>query len=227
MDFSRIRMVIGKDALARLERSSVAVFGLGGVGSYVAEALARSGLGALVLTDCDTVTSSNINRQLPALISTVGLAKADIVQSRVADINPACRVHVNKTLYRPGDFDAFIKFPVDYIVDAIDDVPAKVDIITAAKKRNIPVISAMGTGNKLDPQQLAVSDISKTSICPLARSVRKKLREAGVNAGVTVVYSKEQPRRAEPADVPGSMVFVPAAAGLLLASKVVRDIIEA
>ncbi len=226
MDLSRVSMVIGEDALARLGKLSVAIFGLGGVGSYVAEALARSGVGTLVLIDCDVVAPSNINRQLPALLSTVGQDKVKLVKERIADINPACLVIATKTLYRPGCFDECIAIAVDYIADAIDDVPAKTDIIVEAKKRGIPVISAMGTGNKLDPEQLVLTDISKTSVCPLARAVRKKLRENGITQGVAVVYSPEEPRYAYKADVPGSMVFVPASAGMLIASKIVRDIIR-
>ncbi len=226
MDLSRVSLVIGDSAVELLRQSTVAVFGLGGVGSYAVEALARSGIGRLLLFDADVIEQSNLNRQLPALVSTVGQPKVEIVKRRVADINPECEVVVLQSFYQPGDFERFITQKVDYIVDAIDFVPAKVDILLEAKKRDIPIVSAMGTGNRLNPTKLEVADIGKTKVCPLARAVRKQQRLRGLERGVQVVYSQEEPQKAKTADVPGSMAFVPGTAGLILASVVVRGIVK-
>lgn len=225
MDLSRVAMVIGQEKLPVLARARVAVVGLGGVGSYVAEALCRSGVGHLLLIDADVVAASNINRQLPALTSTVGKLKTEIVRQRLLDINPECEIEVVSRFYGPGAFDEFFTGDFTFVADAIDSTASKVDILIECVRRSLPVISSMGTGNKLDPTQLRIEDISKTSVCPLARSVRKHLRGAGIEKGVAVVYSQEPVRRAEPGDVPGSMVFVPASAGLLMASYIMRQII--
>ncbi len=215
MDLSRVAMVIGRDKLALLQQARVAVIGLGGVGSYTAEALCRSGIGHLLLIDADIVAASNINRQLPALTSTLGVYKTEVVRNRLLDINPECEINIISRFYQPGDFTEFFADNFTCIADAIDS--------TASKK--VPVISSMGTGDKIDPTQLTITDISKTSGCPLARSVRRQLRNVGIAKGVTVVYSREPVKRTEPGSVPGSMVFVPATAGLLLASYIVRRII--
>lgn len=225
MDLSRVAMVIGKDKLPVLGQARIAVVGLGGVGSYVAESLCRSGVGHLLLIDADKVAASNINRQLPALTSTFGRFKTEVVRQRLLDINPDCEIETVSKFYEPGAFADFFSGSFTFIADAIDSTPSKVDLLLECVQRDIPVISSMGTGNKLDPTYLTVEDISGTSVCPLARSVRKQLRAAGVKKGVTVVYSKEPVQRAEAGEVPGSMVFVPASAGLLMASYIVRQII--
>lgn len=226
MDLSRVEYVIGKENIERLAKAHVAVVGLGGVGSYIAEALARSGIGALTLVDADTVAASNINRQLPALQSTMGRLKTEVVAARIADINPACRVTVRSSFYNPGDFDKFFAEKPDYIADAIDSTGSKIDLLKECYNRKIPVISSMGTGNKLAPSQLVVTDISKTHTCPLAKSVRRRLRQEGIERGITVVFSTEQPVRTVQAEVPGSLVFVPASSGLLIASYIVRQLIK-
>ena len=225
--FSRIELLIGKDNVDRLNKSRVAVFGLGGVGSYVAEALARSGVGQLLLVDADTVAISNINRQLPALHSTVGELKTQVMRTRLADINPQCKVDIISQLYTPGDFVNFIDIPVDCIVDAIDSMPAKVDLLVNAHKRGITIFSAMGTGKKMDPTKLKVADISKTDTCPLARKLRHELKKHSVVKGITVVFSTEQPlERSIALPIITSMVFVPASAGLLLGSLVIKELLK-
>jgi tRNA A37 threonylcarbamoyladenosine dehydratase len=233
LDLQRVEMLLGSTKLARLQKATVAVLGLGGVGSYIAEALCRSGIGSLILVDADVVESSNINRQLPALQSTMGRLKTEVVAERLLQINPDCKIKRISRFYEPGDFDDFFaqqdaagKTYPDYLADAIDSTASKLDVITTACKLGVPLISAMGTGNKLDPTQLRVADISKTSVCPLAKSVRKQLRSRGIEKGVTVVYSLEQPQYAHKSSTPGSMVFVPASAGLLMASYIVRQLLK-
>jgi tRNA A37 threonylcarbamoyladenosine dehydratase len=226
-------MLLGNEKLVRLQQATVAVLGLGGVGSYVAEALCRSGVGNLLLVDADVVASSNINRQLPALQCTMGRLKTEVVAERLRQINPECQLKIISRFYEPGDFADFFAHQTetgtaypDYLADAIDSTPSKVDVIVNACKLGVPLISAMGTGNKLDPTLLRVADISKTSVCPLAKSIRKHLRNCGIEKGVTVVYSLEQPRYAQKSSTPGSMVFVPASAGLLMASYIIRQLIR-
>ncbi|MFA7067981.1 MAG: tRNA threonylcarbamoyladenosine dehydratase [Acidaminococcaceae bacterium] len=226
MDLCRVEMMLGPEGLAKIKKAKVAVIGLGGVGSYIAEALTRSGVGTVRIIDGDTVAPSNINRQLPALVSTMGKKKTDVVAARIKDINPECMVETVGEFYKPGAFSEFFPGEFDFIADAIDDVPAKIDIIFSCVQAAIPIISSMGTGNKLDPTKLLVADISATNTCPLARAVRKGLRQKGVTSGVQVVYSKETPNKLTKVSTPSSMVFVPASAGLLIASEIIRALVK-
>ncbi len=232
--FARTELLIGKEGVAKLENSTVAIFGVGGVGSYVVEALARSGIGNLVLVDHDTVSLTNINRQLPALDSTIGHSKVAVMKERVLAINPNCRVEAIQQFYDKEQRDHLIRSDYTYIVDGIDSITAKIDLIVTAMGKNIPIVSSMGAGNKLDPTQFKLTDISKTHTCPMAKTVRKLLRGHGINKGLTVVFSTEMPLTPlEPyteemgirRQLPGSIAFVPSVAGLFLASKVVNDII--
>jgi len=224
-------MLIGDEAIDRLANASVAVFGIGGVGSYVAEALCRAGIGKLTFIDNDTVSVSNINRQLIALHSTVGRNKVDVMRERGLDINPRAMISTAPVFVSPETIDMFAFSQFSYVVDAVDNVTAKLLIIERCSACGTPVISSMGTGNKLSPEKLTVADIYDTSGCPLARVMRRELRKRGVER-LKVVYSTEEPRKviSEADDAgdrrgtPGSMPFVPSAAGLLLASEVIRDI---
>ncbi len=240
--FIRTRLLVGDEPLERLKNAKVAVFGVGGVGGYAVEALARSGVGTLHLYDDDTVSESNLNRQLAALHSTIGQPKAEVMAQRVRDINPACQVEAIRLFYLPQNADQVDLSPYNYVVDCIDTVAAKLELVTRCNTLQVKIISAMGTGNKFDPSALVVTDISKTQGCPLARTVRKELRKRGIHH-LKVVYSTELPASplasvdCEPPqttetrpgstarrDTPGSTPFVPAAAGLLLASAVVREL---
>ena len=229
--FLRTRMLLGSDAMDRLAQAHVCVLGLGGVGSWCAEALARSGVGELTLMDQDTVDLSNLNRQAEALESTLGLPKAEAMAQRVLAVNPSCRVHPIQGRYEADTREDFFAANYDYIVDAIDLVSCKLDLIETALNRKVPIISALGTGNKLDASLLRVSDISKTEGCPLARVVRKELRNRGI-LHHKVVWSPEaaheadQPETPPPGrrSVPASVVWVPASAGLMLAGEVVMDL---
>ena len=232
--FKRTEMLLGADAMKRLSACRVAVFGVGGVGGYAVEALARSGVGALDLVDSDTVAESNLNRQIIAAESTVGQYKVDVAAERVRDINPACRVTAHRVFYTPetaADFD-FASY--DYVVDAVDTVTAKLSIVERAIEALVPVISSMGAGNKLDPTAFEVADITKTEVDPLAKVMRRELRKRGINH-LKVVYSREQPLTpAAPAEgdaagegrrsTPGSVAFVPSVAGLIIAGEVIRDL---
>lgn len=228
----RARMLLGSGAMETLKNSHVAIFGIGGVGSWCAEALARSGVGRLTLVDQDTVSESNINRQLCALGSTLRREKAQVMAERIADINPEIAVRVIAGHYEAADRERFFA-PYDYVVDAIDLVSCKLDLILSCRERGIPVISALGTGNKKDASLLRIDDISKTRGCALARVVRKELRARGVEHH-PVVFSPEEPMEPEPLEapppgrrsVPGSLVWVPAAAGLLLCQHVVTELIK-
>lgn len=226
-EFIRSEILLGKKALEKLQKSKVIVFGTGGVGSYVCEALARSGVGAITVVDNDTVSESNINRQLIALHSTIGRYKADVAAERIADINPRCKVSVHKFFYLPETADAIDLTQYDYIVDAIDTVTAKIDIICRAEKLGIPIISSMGTGNKLNAEALTVTDIFKTSVCPLARVMRRELKTRGIKK-LTVLYSPEPPitPMSEDLRTPGSVSFVPSVGGLLIGGHVVRELIR-
>lgn len=233
MQFSRTQLLFGQEAMEKLKGSRVAVFGIGGVGGYCVEALARSGVGTLDLIDDDTVNITNLNRQIIATHATLGMDKVDAAKERVLSINPGAVVHTHKTFYLPetaGEFD-FTQY--DYVVDAIDTVTGKLMLVQAAKEAGTRIISCMGTGNKLDPTAFEVADISKTSVCPLARIMRKELGKRGIKH-LKVVYSKEltlTPAPAEEEDsahpkrqTPGSNAFVPAVAGLILAGEVVKDL---
>ena len=221
--FSRTERLLGEAAMKRLSASRVAVFGIGGVGGYVAEALARSGVGALDLFDNDTVSESNLNRQIIALRSTVGQYKVDVMRDRIADICPNTKVIPHRCFYMPENAAEYPFDGYDFVVDAVDTVTAKLTIIEQANRAGVPVISCMGTGNKVDPSRLVLTDISKTSVCPLARVMRKELRDRGI-AHLTVVYSTESPRVSE--RPPASIMYVPASAGLLIASHVVNTLTE-
>ncbi len=222
--FSRTRLLLGNQAMQKLSGSRVAVFGVGGVGGYVAEALARSGVGALDLIDHDQVSLSNINRQIIALHSTIGEYKVDVMKSRIADINPACQVLAHRCFFLPETKDEFDFSDYDYVVDAVDTVTAKIQLILQAQKAEIPVISSMGAGNKLNPAEFEVADIYHTSVCPLARVMRRELKKRGVEK-LKVVYSKEEPKDCGGQRVPGSTAFVPSVAGLIIASEVVKDLV--
>ena len=234
--FERTEILIGADAMKRLRNSKVAVFGVGGVGGYVAEALARSGVGTFDLIDNDKVCLSNLNRQIIATHSTIGRYKVDVMRERIMDINPEAKVTVHRLFYLPEEADRFDLTLYDYVVDAIDTVTAKIDLIVRAQNAGTPVISSMGAGNKLDPAGFEVADLYETSVDPLARVMRRELKKRGVRR-LKVVCSREKAlvplpdteaqeettRRA----VPGSTAFVPSAAGLLIASEIVRDLTQA
>ena len=230
--FLRTEMILGPEAVEKLRRCHVAVFGLGGVGSYAVEALARSGIGELTLVDQDTISASNINRQLFALHSTVGRPKAEVAAERCRDINPGIVVHPIQATYDSAHREDFFCRQYDYIVDAIDLVSCKLDLIQQAIEREIPILSALGTGNKLDPSLLEITDIAKTSGCPLARVMRKELRARGIQH-LKVVFSPEQAvptaqLEAPPPgrrSVPASVAWVPSVAGLMMAGAVVQDLI--
>ena len=231
--FQRTALLLGDEALDILAHARVAVFGLGGVGGYVVEALARSGVGTLDLVDHDTIDATNINRQIIATDNTVGQQKTNAFAARIHQINPACIVHAHTCFYLPETASEFDFSAYDYVVDAVDTVTAKLSIITEAKRCGTPVISSMGAANKMDPTRFQVADISKTSVDPLAKTIRKELRTRGIK-GVKVVYSTEQPHRAVVPDkstwtkrspTPASNAFVPPTCGLIIASEVVKDLI--
>lgn len=219
--FSRTELLLGAEGVKRLHNASVAVFGIGGVGGYVVEALARSGVGRLHLIDHDTVSVSNLNRQIIAMVSTIGRYKVDVARERVLDINPEAKVSVYRTFFVPDKAEEFDFAGYDYVVDAIDTVTGKLALIMEAKQAGTPVISSMGAGNKLDASAFEVADIYQTSVCPLAKVMRRELKKRGVRK-LKVVYSREQP--VSSSRPPGSNAFVPAAAGLILAGEVVKDL---
>lgn len=219
--FSRTELLLGAEGVKRLRNASVAVFGIGGVGGYVVEALARSGVGRLHLIDHDTVSVSNLNRQIIATVSTIGRYKVDVARERVLDINPEAKVSVYRTFFVPDKAEEFDFAGYDYVVDAIDTVTGKLALIMEAKRVGTPVISSMGAGNKLDASAFEVADIYQTSVCPLAKVMRRELKKRGVRK-LKVVYSREQP--VSSSRPPGSNAFVPAAAGLILAGEVVKDL---
>ncbi len=230
-EFSRTELIIGKEAVERLRDASVIVFGVGGVGSFTVEALARSSVGTIALVDDDKVCLTNINRQLIALRSTVGKSKVEVARDRILDINPTCKVITYQCFYSEETADSIDLSQFDYIVDAIDTVSAKLTLIERAQAQNIPIISCMGCGNKLDPTQFEVTDIYKTSVCPLAKVMRYELKKRGVKK-LKVLYSKEQPSKTaeetgeitEKRHIPGSISFVPSVAGLIIGGEVIKDI---
>lgn len=227
--FDRTEMLIGKTAQKKLKDASVAVFGIGGVGSFATEALARVGVGRLLICDNDVVSDSNINRQLIALHSTVGRKKTDVMAERIKDINPDCEVVVVPSFFSADNSDEFDLSGYSYIVDAIDTVSSKLELIMKAKQASVPIISCMGTGNKLNPLLFAVDDIFSTSVCPLARVMRRELKARGIDS-LKVLYSKEPPSASQATisengrHIPGSISFVPSSAGLIIAGEVICDI---
>lgn len=224
--FSRTERLIGADALARLARAHVAVFGVGGVGGYAVEALARMGVGELTLVDSDVVSPSNLNRQILALHSTLGRPKVEVAKERVLDIHPSATVHTEQIFYLPETADRFDFSRYDYVIDAIDTLSGKLELVLRAKAAGVPILCSMGAGNKWDPTAFVVADIYETSVCPLAKAMRQLCRKNGIES-LTVVYSKEPPMPAASEErSPASVIFPPAAAGLAIAAKVVRDLIE-
>ena len=230
-EFSRTAYVYGEDAVEKLNNARVAVFGVGGVGGYICEALCRAGVGHIDIFDRDTVSLSNVNRQIIALHSTVGRPKVDVMRERMLDINPDCEVNAYNVFYLPENADDFDLSSYSYIADAVDTVAAKLEIATRAYKLGIPVISAMGAGNKTDPTRFEVADISDTSVCPLARVMRRELKARGIKK-YKVVYSKEEPRKSGVIDpesgksIPGSLSFVPSAMGLIMAGEMINDLLK-
>ena len=227
--FSRTEMLIGKEGIEKLKNSKVAIFGIGGVGSYVVEALARAGVGSFILIDNDEVSISNINRQIIATTKTIEKPKVEVAKQRILEINPEAKVETYQEFFMP-ETEGILDESISYIVDAIDTVTAKIELVLRANKLNVPIISSMGTGNKLDPTRFEVTDIYKTSVCPLAKVMRKELKQKAIKK-LKVVYSKEEPIKLEKdktkqKQVPGSISFVPSVAGLIIAGEIVKDIIS-
>lgn len=228
--FSRTELLIKKEGIEKLKKAKIAIFGIGGVGSYVVEALARAGVNNFVLIDKDTVSISNINRQLIATHKTVGMSKVEVSKNRILDINPNANIEIYQEFFMP-ETTGIIDNTVSYIVDCIDTITAKIELVVRANNLNIPIISSMGTGNKLDPTKFEIADIYKTSVCPLAKVLRKELKARNIQK-LKVVYSKEEPIKTGVFDeetgksVPGSISFVPSVAGLILAGEVIKDIIK-
>lgn len=228
--FERTALLIGDDAVNKLGKATVALFGVGGVGGYVCEALARSGVGHIVLIDKDDVSTSNINRQIIATHSSVGRMKVDVMKDRILDINPHANVEVYPVFYLPETSSQFDFSSYDYVVDAVDTVTAKLELICKATECSTPIISSMGAGNKLDPTRFQVSDIYKTSVCPLAKVMRRELKKRHINK-LKVVYSTEEPIKRAPQNegehpVPGSIAFVPSVVGLIIAGEVIKDLVS-
>lgn len=247
-EFSRMELLIGHNGLEKLKNSSVIIFGIGGVGSYTAEALGRTGIGHIAIIDDDKLCLTNINRQIIATHSTIGKNKVDVMKDRLLDINPLCKIDTYKCFYNAETADQFDFTKFDYIIDAIDTVSSKIELILRAKAANVPIISSMGTGNKLDPKRFEIADIYKTSVCPLARVMRKELKERGIDS-LKVLFSKEVPIAPQEEveiscknncvcppgtirkcvvrrQIPGSISFVPSVAGLIIASEVIKDLIK-
>ena len=228
--FSRTELLIGKNGIERLKNSKVAAFGIGGVGSFVVEGLVRTGIHNFVLVDNDEVSLTNLNRQIIATHETIGKSKVDVAKKRILEINPNANVEIYNKFFMP-DTEGILDDSIDYIVDCVDTVTAKIELVVRANKLNIPIISCMGTGNKLDPTRFEVTDIYKTSVCPLAKVMRKELKQREIKS-LKVVYSKEEPIKINESEeeqrkrVPGSVSFVPSVAGLIIASEVIKDIIN-
>lgn len=230
--FSRTELLLGCEAVSKLNKSRVAVFGIGGVGGYIVEALARAGVGELDLIDADDVSLSNINRQIIALHSTIGKSKAEVAATRAADINPNIKVNIKNIFYLPENKEQFDFKKYDYIADAVDTVAAKISLAEEAFKAGVPIISAMGAGNKLDATAFKVADIAKTSVCPLAKVMRQELRKRGINH-LKVVYSEEKPLAPLASEeqngkrqTPGSVSFVPPVVGLIMAGEIIKDLLK-
>ena len=236
--FSRTELLIGKQGLEKLHNAKVAIFGIGGVGSFVVEALARAGIGNFILIDNDTVSITNLNRQLIATQKTLGKYKVDVMKERILEINPEAKVTIYKEFYMPDSNSNIIDKTIDYVVDAIDTITAKISLVMECNKLNIPIISSMGTGNKLKPEMFEIDDIYNTSVCPLAKVMRKELKARKIKK-LKVLYSKEEPIKPNPElleemidkddtkkQVPGSISFVPSCAGLMIAGEVVKDLIK-
>ncbi len=230
--FSRTELLIGKDGIKKLNSAKVAIFGIGGVGSFVVEALARSGVENFVLVDNDEISLTNINRQLIATHKTIGMPKVEVAKERILEINPNAKVETYKLFFLP-EMAGIIDESIDYIVDCVDTVTAKIELVLRANKLNVPIISSMGTGNKMDPTKFEVVDIYKTSVCPLAKVMRKELKDRGIKH-LKVIYSKEEPIKAvqeseettDKRQIPGSISFVPSVAGLIIAGEVIKDLIK-
>ena len=230
--FSRFELLVGQENIEKLNQSKVLVFGVGGVGGFVVEALVRSGIGSMTIVDNDTVSLTNLNRQIIATQDTIGKEKVEVMKERILSINPDCHVETLKMFYLPETADSINLKDYDYVVDAIDTITAKIELAVRCEKEKVPLISSMGTGNKLNPSMLEVSDIYKTSVCPLAKVMRRELKQRRVKH-LKVVYSKELPIKPKPSKeitnkrtVPGSTAFVPSSAGLLIASEVVKDLLS-
>lgn len=223
--FSRTELLFGAEAMEKLKCANVAVFGIGGVGGYVVEALVRSGVGALTLIDNDQVCLSNLNRQIIATRKTIGQYKVDAMKERILDINPECRVETHRCFFLPENKEDFDFSKYSYVVDAVDTVTAKIQIVMQAEESHTPVISSMGAGNKVNPAEFEVADIYKTSVCPLAKVMRRELKKRNIKK-LKVVYSKEEPKGAGRRKCPASNAFVPSVAGLIIASEVIKDLIK-
>ena len=224
--FSRTELLIGKEGIEKLKKAKVAVFVIGGVGSFVVEGLVRAGIGNFVLVDKDIVDITNLNRQIIATRKTVGKPKVEVAKERILEINPDTNVEIHQEFFMP-DSEEILDNTIDYVVDAVDTVTAKIELVIRANKLNIPIISSMGTGNKLDPTKFGVTDIYKTSVCPLAKVMRKELKNRGIKK-LKVVYSKEEPIKTniiQQKPIPASISFVPSVAGLIIAGEVIKDII--
>ncbi len=230
--FSRTELILGKEAIEKLKKSKVAIFGIGGVGSFVVEGLVRAGVGNFILVDKDTISLTNLNRQLIATHKTIGQPKVEVAKARILEINPTANVEIYQEFFMPNS-KPIIDETVDYIVDSVDTVTAKIELVVRANKLQIPIISSMGTGNKLDSTKFEITDIYKTSVCPLAKVMRKELRARGIKS-LKVLYSKEEPIKPKidemdgqvEENVPGSVSFVPSVAGLIIAGEVIKDILK-
>lgn len=222
--FSRTELLIGKEGIEKLKNSKVAIFGIGGVGSYVVEGLARAGVGNFILVDNDEICETNINRQIIATTKTIGRPKVEVAKERILEINPSAHIEIHKEFFMP-ETQGIIDQTINYIVDAVDTVTAKIELIERANKLKIPIISCMGTGNKLETTRFEVEDIYNTTICPLAKVMRKELRRRGIEK-LKVVYSNEEPIKINEKQTPGSISFVPSIAGLIIAGEVIKDIIN-
>lgn len=230
--FSRTEMLIGKENIEKLKKSKVAIFGIGGVGSFVVEGLVRAGIQNFILVDHDKVSITNLNRQIIATRKTIDKYKVDVMKQRILEINPEANVEIYKEFYMPDSEKKILEKSIDYVVDAIDTVTAKIGLAVECNNLNIPIISSMGTGNKLDPSKFEITDVYKTSVCPLAKVMRKELKKREIKK-LKVIYSKEEPIKAvidseecEKKQVPGSISFVPSVAGLMIAGEVIKNIIK-